>query len=99
MLRSTLTAPAGKGDSRTIPIVEHGRCEGKGDCVAVRPYHVFEVRTIDSADYDRLSFLQRIKSRVHGQRTAYAPRAADCQACGLCVAACPESAIRLDPVR
>jgi NAD-dependent dihydropyrimidine dehydrogenase PreA subunit len=77
------------------PQVDRGRCEGKRDCVEVCPYDVFEVRRIDDADYAALGLLARIKVRVHGMQSAYAPRAADCRACGLCVVACPESAIRL----
>lgn len=33
--------------------------------------------------------------RVHGRMTAYTSQAVDCRACGKCVAACPEKAIRL----
>ena len=79
------------------PRVDHAKCEGKRDCVDVCPYHVFEVRRIDDADYARLGLLARLKSRVHGRMTAYAPNADGCRACGLCVVACPEHAIRLAP--
>ena len=78
-----------------LPVVDHGRCEGKSDCVDVCPYHVFEVRRIDDADFARLSILGRLKSLAHRRQTAYTPRADACQACGLCVTACPEKAIRL----
>jgi 4Fe-4S ferredoxin len=77
------------------PVVDHARCEGKRDCVEVCPYGVFEVRRIDDADFARLSLLGRIKSVAHGRKTAYTPLADACQACGLCVVACPEKAIRL----
>jgi 4Fe-4S ferredoxin len=77
------------------PVVNRARCEGKKDCVEVCPYSVFEVRRIDDADYDALSLLGRLKLRVHRMQTSYTPRAADCHACGLCVAACPEKAITL----
>jgi len=77
------------------PAVDHGRCEGKRDCVEVCPHDVFEVRRIDDADFGRLSLLGRMKSRAHGRQTAYAPRADQCRACGLCVVACPEKAITL----
>ena len=77
------------------PLVDRARCEGKRECVAVCPYSVFEVRRIDDADFARLSILGRLKSLAHRRQTAYTPRADACQACGLCVTACPEKAIRL----
>ncbi|HEY1652582.1 MAG TPA: 4Fe-4S binding protein [Acidimicrobiales bacterium] len=76
-------------------MVDPGRCEAKGDCVVVCPNDVFEVRRIDDADFAALGALSKLRSRVHGRRTAYTPRADQCRACGLCVVACPESAIQL----
>ena len=75
--------------------IDRGRCEGKGDCVEVCPYSVFEVRTIDDADFAALSFLGKLKSRAHRKLTAYTPRIDACQACGMCVVACPEDALTL----
>jgi 4Fe-4S ferredoxin len=77
------------------PIVDRGRCEGKRACVEVCPYDVFEVRRIDDADFARLSILGRLKSLAHRRQSAYTPRADACRSCGLCIAACPEKAIRL----
>jgi 4Fe-4S ferredoxin len=77
------------------PVVNRNACEGKRDCVAVCPYDVFEVRQIDDEDFSSLSFLGKLKSRAHGRLTAYTPHADLCQACGLCVVACPEKAITL----
>ena len=77
------------------PRIDRGRCEGKAECVAVCPYGVFEVRHIADEDFRALTFFGRLKSRAHGRRTAYTPRADACRACGLCVAACPERAIAL----
>jgi NAD-dependent dihydropyrimidine dehydrogenase PreA subunit len=77
------------------PVVDHARCEGKAECVAVCPYDVFEVDRIAPADFRALSWLGRLKVWVHGMKTAYTPRADQCLACGLCVVACPEGAISL----
>lgn len=77
------------------PVVDRNRCEAKRDCVEVCPYDVFEVRAIGDADYRRLSWVGRLRSWAHGWQTAYTPRADRCQACGLCVVACPEKAITL----
>jgi 4Fe-4S ferredoxin len=85
-----------KGEPGTfVPVVDRARCEGKKDCVEVCPYDVFEVRQIDDAEYRALPFFGRLKLKVHGMQTSYTPRAAECHACGLCVAACPERAITL----
>jgi NAD-dependent dihydropyrimidine dehydrogenase PreA subunit len=78
------------------PVIDARRCEGKGDCVEVCPYDVFEVGTIDEQVYQAMPFLIRLKLRVHGKRTALTPKLDACQACGLCVVACPEHAIKLE---
>jgi NAD-dependent dihydropyrimidine dehydrogenase PreA subunit len=83
--------PAGK----YVPIVDRNRCEGKEDCVTVCPCDVFEMQPLGEADKAAMPFLSRVKARIHGNRQAFAVRAADCQACGLCIAACPENAIKL----
>jgi NAD-dependent dihydropyrimidine dehydrogenase PreA subunit len=77
------------------PKVDHARCEGKAECIAVCPYDVFEVRKIDDTDFQALSFFGQFRSIVHRRMTAYTPRADACRACGLCVVACPEKAIAL----
>lgn len=77
------------------PVVNRAKCEGKADCVRVCPYNVFEVRQIEEADFASLGVLGKLKSIAHGRKTAYAPLASACQACGKCVAACPEKAITL----
>ena len=76
-------------------MVDRRRCEGKRDCVEVCPYQVFEVRRMDDGDFRALPLLARLKSLAHRRQTAYTPRADACQACGLCVVACPEGAIEL----
>jgi NAD-dependent dihydropyrimidine dehydrogenase PreA subunit len=77
------------------PIVDHDRCQGKRDCVVVCPYDVFEVRRIEDADWQALSWLASLKVLAHRYQTAYTPRADHCRGCGLCVVACPERAITL----
>jgi NAD-dependent dihydropyrimidine dehydrogenase PreA subunit len=84
-------APAGQ----FRPYVDPGKCEGKGDCVAVCPHDVFEIGPIEETVFRALPLASRLKVWVHGKITAYIPNADACQACGLCVAACPERAITL----
>jgi NAD-dependent dihydropyrimidine dehydrogenase PreA subunit len=81
--------------ARYVPVINRERCEGKADCVAVCPYGVFEVRSMEAEDFRELPLLAKLKSLAHRKRTAYTPRADACQACGLCVVACPEKAISL----
>jgi NAD-dependent dihydropyrimidine dehydrogenase PreA subunit len=85
-----------KGEAgKVAPVVDRNRCEAKGDCVDVCPYDVFEIRPLAAADRAALSFVGKLKAFVHGNKQAYVVRGAACHACQLCVAACPEHAIRL----
>ena len=84
-------APAGTWS----PVIDHGRCEAKRDCVVVCPNDVFEVRRMDDRDFAALAPLAKVRVLVHRRQTAYTPRADACHACGLCVVACPEGAITL----
>jgi NAD-dependent dihydropyrimidine dehydrogenase PreA subunit len=77
------------------PIVDHGRCEGKRDCVVVCPHDVFEIRRIDDSDFEQLSTLAKVRVVAHRRQSAYTPKEDACRACGLCVVACPEGAISL----
>ena len=78
-----------------MPVVDRAKCEGKAECVEVCPVQVFEVRRMDDQDFAQLGMVAKLKSIAHGRKTAYTPRAAVCEACGKCVAACPEKAIKL----
>ena len=78
-----------------MPVIDRSRCEAKADCVRVCPYAVFEVQKLREADRAPLSLRARFKVFVHGGKQAYVVLAEQCHACGLCVAACPEDAIRL----
>jgi 4Fe-4S ferredoxin len=77
------------------PVINRNRCEGKEDCVRVCPYNVFEMGTLSVDQRRALPFVSRLKAWAHRNRQAFAVRADDCHACGLCVAACPEHAITL----
>jgi NAD-dependent dihydropyrimidine dehydrogenase PreA subunit len=77
------------------PVIDRARCEGKADCVRVCPYDVFEVRVLARPERAGLPFMAKLKAMAHGNRQAFAVRADQCHGCGLCVAACPEHAIRL----
>jgi 4Fe-4S ferredoxin len=80
------------------PVVDPKRCEGKAECVAVCPYHVFEVGRMTDAVYETLPLLPRLKVWAHRRKTAFTPNLGACRACGKCVEACPEKAIRLERV-
>jgi NAD-dependent dihydropyrimidine dehydrogenase PreA subunit len=54
-------------------------------------------RAPEDAEKTGLSVIGRLKAFAHGNQQAYAVNADECHACGLCVKACPESAIRLVP--
>ena len=95
-----MSAPAKDTDCKQPPglfrpVIDRNRCEGKADCVEACPHEVFSVGTLPVAQRAGLSFLGRLKGRAHGWQHAFTPRAEACQACGLCVTACPERAIQL----
>jgi 4Fe-4S ferredoxin len=77
------------------PVVDRAKCEGKSECVEVCPFKVFEIRRIEDVEFAKLGVFAKLKSVAHGRKTAYTPRASACEACGKCVEACPEKAIKL----
>ncbi len=78
-----------------VPVIDPNRCEGKAACVAECPYDVFVVRRRERAELPGLGVMGTLKWWVHGGLQAEAVNADQCHGCGLCVAACPESAITL----
>ena len=60
--------------ARYKPVVNHGRCEAKSDCVAVCPFDVFVVRRFDDADWKPLSPFAKLMVWAHRKQTAYAVR-------------------------
>ncbi len=83
---------------RLVPVIDSSRCEGKADCERVCPYGVFAVRRLSDTERAALGLLTRFKVFVHGGKQGFVERGADCHACGKCVVACPEKAIKLRAV-
>jgi NAD-dependent dihydropyrimidine dehydrogenase PreA subunit len=81
------------GDFR--PFVDRNACEGRGDCVRVCPVSVFAVDTLPRGQRRGLGFKGRIKGFAHRWQQALLINPEACEACGLCVEACPERALTL----
>jgi len=77
-----------------MPLVNFNSCGAKKDCVAICPYDVFEMRPITREDKVHLNLKGKIKTFFF-KRKAYLTDPLLCHACGLCVQACPENAIKL----
>jgi 4Fe-4S ferredoxin len=88
--RSCHAEPTGQ-----VPVVNRNRCEAKHDCVDVCPYDVFEVRVLTREERVGVSIRGRLNLLAHRNLQAVVRAPEACHACGLCVAACPERAIKL----
>ena len=78
-----------------VPVIDRNRCEGKGECVRVCPVGVFEVNSLPKEMRSTLSIKGKIKGFAHKWQQASLVNAEACEACGLCIDACPEDAITL----
>jgi len=78
-----------------IPVINRNRCEGKGPCVPACPYSVLAIETLPREQRSELTLVGKLKGTVHGWQQAFVVQPNLCEACGLCVAACPEKAITL----
>ena len=94
-----MSAEACKATGLVVPVIDTHRCEGKEDCLEVCPHHVFDLYVVTDAEKQLLPMITRFKLLVHGGKQAVVARGADCAACGKCVTACPERAIKLMPVK
>lgn len=79
---------------KLMPIVDFNSCGGKEDCAIVCPYDVFEMRPISKEDKTKLNLKGQLKTFFFKHK-AYVINPEQCHACGLCVQACPERAIKL----
>ena len=77
------------------PVIDRNRCEGKADCERVCPTSVFAVGTLPQEQRAGLSLRGRLKGFAHNWQQALIINPGQCEACGLCVKACPEEAITL----
>jgi NAD-dependent dihydropyrimidine dehydrogenase PreA subunit len=77
------------------PVIDSHKCEGAGDCKDVCPYGVFALRNLTKPESKALPLGPWLKVLIHGGKQAFVVNGDECRACGLCVAACPEKAIRL----
>ncbi|SHK50206.1 4Fe-4S dicluster domain-containing protein [Reichenbachiella agariperforans] len=79
---------------KLMPLVDFNSCGAKEDCVAICPYDVLEMRPISLEDKAALNLKGKIKTFFFKHK-AYITDPSLCHACGLCVQACPEKAVRL----
>ncbi len=78
-----------------VPLIDRSRCEGKGECVRVCPVGVYAVGTLPAEQRAGLGLRGKLKGFAHRWQQALLVNPSACEACGLCVKACPEQAITL----
>ncbi|MCE9524384.1 MAG: ferredoxin family protein [Alphaproteobacteria bacterium] len=95
MPKSTAEVDCKQPANIVTPVIDSYKCEGAGDCEEVCPYGVFALRKLTKPELKALPLGPWVKVLVHGGKQAFVVKGEECHACGLCVAACPEKAIRL----
>ena len=92
--KKTIISKCDDVGGKLMPQVDFNNCGAKKDCVAICPYDVFEMRPITIEDKAKLNLKGKIKTLFFKEK-AYVTDPEVCHACGSCVQACPEKAIKL----
>jgi 4Fe-4S ferredoxin len=82
-----------------FPEIDPNRCEGKGPCIQVCPVGVFTMGVLAKEKRYALTLKGKVKGMMHRWQQAGVTQPNVCEACGLCVTACPEQAIHLKKAR
>jgi 4Fe-4S ferredoxin len=99
MPMDTPTAPCKQAPGRFRPVIDRNRCEGKAACVPACPFSVLEIGTLPKQQRSGLSLVGKLKGFAHRWQQAHVVKGEACEACGHCIAVCPEDAIKLELVR
>jgi 4Fe-4S ferredoxin len=78
-----------------FPVINPNQCEGKGPCIEVCPVQVFTMGILPKELRSSLTMKGKIKGFAHRWKQSIVTIPDACEACGLCVSACPEKAITL----